>query len=85
VDWLCVPLLFVLAGWLPAQWVTGRRFSGGTVAWAALFSVVLLPPLCFGLAMALGTVVTLPLAVTAAGAMALAGLAFALKRREDPA
>jgi ABC-type molybdate transport system permease subunit len=57
IFWLIAsPLLFVLPGLFPARMVTGERFSFQTIAWALFFSVVLLPPICFGLAMLLGTV-----------------------------
>ncbi len=52
---LCSPIIFVLPGLLPARLVTGRRWTWWTVAWAFFFSVVLLPPICFGLAILLGT------------------------------
>lgn len=55
--WLFAPLVFIMPGWLPARCVTGGRFDGATLAWAAFFSVVLLPPIAFGAAMALGVTV----------------------------
>lgn len=53
---LASPILFVLPGLWPAQHVTGVAFDARTLGWAVFFSVVLLPPVAFGVAMIFGTV-----------------------------
>lgn len=71
---LSIPVLFILPGLWPARLVTGRLFSGVTIAWAMFFSVVLMPPLCFGLAMLLGTTMNFSLTVAVALALGVPGL-----------
>jgi hypothetical protein len=84
VSWLIVaPLVFLLPGWALAQAVTGRAFTGATALWALFFGVVLMPPLCFGVAMALGTVVTPTLALAVGGAFGALGLILAFTNRRD--
>lgn len=80
--WLITaPVFFLLPGWWPAQCVTGRAFAGATFAWAVFFSVILLPPLCFGLAMIAGTVVGYPLLLAVSLACGLGGLLTFFHRR----
>ncbi len=55
--------------------VTGRILSARTLAWAVFFSVVLLPPLAFGIAMLLGTTVNARLTIPLAVALGILGLA----------
>ncbi len=77
------PVFFLLPGWGPAQWVTGRAFGGATLAWAAFFSVVLLPPVCFGVAMIGGTVVGYPLLASVSVAFGLCGFILFVRRRKS--
>lgn len=73
--WLLLsPVVFVLPGLLPARFVTGRRIGGDTLLWAFFFSLVLLPPICFGLAMLVGTTVNDPLILLVALALGVPGL-----------
>ena len=71
---LLAPLVFVLPGLLPARLVTGELKSGATLVWALFFSVVLLPPLAFGLAMLLGTTMNPGLVIPLALALGAANL-----------
>ncbi|MCL4234469.1 MAG: hypothetical protein KJ042_08125 [Deltaproteobacteria bacterium] len=72
------PILFVLPGLWPAQVVTGSTLCARTLGWAVFFSVVLLPPVAFGVAMIVGTVmgahvlIPLGLAMGAPGVVAIA-------------
>lgn len=77
---LCSPIIFVLPGLLPARLVTGRRWSWWTLGWAFFFSVVLLPPLCFGLAILLNTNINPTLVLPVAIIMGLPGVLLPRKR-----
>jgi hypothetical protein len=78
---LLAPIVFVLPGLLPARLVTGELISGATLVWALFFSLVLLPPLSFGLAMLLGTTMNPGLVIPLALVLGAAGLLFHWRRR----
>ena len=77
---LCSPIIFVFPGLLPARLVTGRLWSGWTLVWALLFSVVLLPPLCFGLAILLQTTINPHLVLPVAIVLGIPGVFLPRKR-----
>ena len=77
IGWIVsIPILFILPGLLPSRIITGRVFSGWTLAWAVFFSVVLLPPLCFAMAMLFGTTVRLSWLIPLALVLGVIGLVF---------
>ncbi len=71
---ICSPLIFVFPGLLPARLLTGRRWTWWTGVWAFFFSVVLLPPACFGLAILLGTNINPTLVLPVAIILGLPGV-----------
>lgn len=76
IIWLLLsPIIFVLPGMIPARLVTGKRLGGATLIWAFFFSMVLLPPLAFGLAMLLGTTMSPAVVIPLALVVGLPGLA----------
>ncbi len=79
--WLLLcPVIFVLPGLLPARLVTGQLLCGATLVWAIFFSLVLLPPLAFGLAMLLGTTMSPALVIPLALVLGVPGLALHWRR-----
>ena len=77
---LLSPIIFVLPGLLPARLVTGRLLCWPTLVWALFFSLVLLPPLGFGLAMLLGTTMNPGVIIPLALALGVPGLAVRWRR-----
>lgn len=78
---LASPILFVLPGLWPAQRITGVAFGARTLGWAVFFSVVLLPPVAFGVAMIFGTVMGAHLLVPLGLALGAPGIVVMVRRR----
>jgi len=75
--WLLLsPVIFLLPGLLPARLITGQLLAARTLLWSFFFSLVLLPPLCFVLAMLLGTTINAVLVIPVALALGAVGLFF---------
>lgn len=82
---LLSPVLFILPGLYPARLITGRLFYPATLLWSVFFSVVLLPPLGFGLAILLKTTVKPQLVLPVALVLGVFGLIFPrTKPKSDP-
>ncbi len=82
---LLTPVLFIGPGLLLARLVAGPKISGITLAWAAFFSVVLLPTFAFGLAMLFGTTANALLVIPFALVLGILGLVFPRNKGEEKA
>jgi hypothetical protein len=75
VLWLLLsPLIFIAPGLWPARRLTGGAYTGWTFVWAFFFSVLVMPPLAFGLAMLLGTTMNAALLLPLGAVLGLLGL-----------